>query len=81
MMSELAEMTDIENENLPAHVAICAQRYRQLDLRLNTLEVKMDQVQKEIIEGQKSLKTTIITSAATIVVALIGVIGAILTKF
>lgn len=80
-MSDLAEISAIENENLEAHVAICAQRYKQLDLRLNTLEVKMDAVQKEIIEGQKSLKATIITSASSIVVALVGVIGTILMKF
>lgn len=80
-MSDLAHISDIENESLPAHTAICAQRYKQLDLRLHTLEVKMDAVQKEIIEGQKSLKMTIITSASSIVVALIGVIGTILMKF
>jgi hypothetical protein len=80
-MSDLAEISDIENESLEAHVAICAQRYKQLDLRLHTLEVKMDVVQKEIIEGQKSLKGTIITSAGGIIVALIGVIGTILAKF
>lgn len=80
-MSDLAHISDIENESLPAHTAICAQRYKQLDLRLHTLEVKMDAVQKEIIEGQKSLKMTIITSASSIVVALLGVIGTILMKF
>jgi hypothetical protein len=80
-MSDLAEISDIENTSLPAHTAICAQRYSQLDLRLTSLETKMDAVQKEIIDGQKSLKTTIITSAGSIVVALIGVIGTILTKF
>lgn len=79
-MSDLAEISEIENENLEAHVAICAQRYKQLDLRLTTLEVKMDAVQREIIDGQKSLKTTIISSAGTIVVALIGVISTILIK-
>lgn len=79
-MSDLAETTQVENESLPAHVAICAQRYSQLDLRLNTLEVKMDAVQKDILEGQKSLKTTIITSATSIVVALVGVIGTMLLK-
>ena len=41
----------------------------------------MEGVQKEIIDGQRSLKTTIITSAGSIVVALIGVIGTILMKF
>lgn len=80
-MSDLAEISDIENESLPAHTAICAQRYKQLDLRLITLETKMDAVQKEIIDGQKSLKTVIISSAGSIVVALIAVIGTIITKF
>jgi hypothetical protein len=80
-MSDLAEISDIENESLPAHTAICAQRYKQVDLRLIALEVKMDAIQKDILDGQKSLKTTIITSASSIVVALIGVIGTILMKF
>lgn len=80
-MSELAETTDIENESLPAHVSICSQRYKQLELRLVTLEVKMDLVQKEIIDGQKSLKNVIISSAGSVVLALIGVIGTIITKF
>lgn len=80
-MSDLAETTEIENESLPAHVSICSQRYKQLELRLVTLEVKMDSVQKDLIESQKSLKNTIITSASSIVVALLGVIGTILMKF
>jgi hypothetical protein len=80
-MSDLGETTEIENSSLPAHVSICSQRYKQLELRLITLEVRMESVQKEIIDSQKSLKTTIITSAGSIVVALIGVIGTILTKF
>jgi hypothetical protein len=80
-MSDLAEISDIENESLPAHTAICAQRYKQLDLRLITLESKMDAVQKEIIDGQKSLKATIITAAATIVSSLVGIIITILMKF
>lgn len=80
-MSDLAEISDIENESLPAHTAICAQRYKQLDLRLITLETKMDAVQKDILLGQKSLKTTIITATATIVSSLLGVIVTILMKF
>lgn len=79
-MSDLAEISEIENENLEAHVAICAQRYKQLDLRLTTLEVKMDAINKDILQGQKSLKTTIINSAGGIIIALIGVIGTILMK-
>jgi hypothetical protein len=80
-MSDLAEISDIENESLPAHTAICAQRYKQVDLRLVALEIKMNDIQKDILEGQKSLKTTIITSTATIVASLLGVIVTILMKF
>ncbi|CAB4137417.1 hypothetical protein UFOVP322_38 [uncultured Caudovirales phage] len=80
-MSDLAEISDIENESLPAHTAICAQRYKQLDLRLINLETKMDSVQQDILQGQKSLKTTIITSTSTIVASLLGVIVTILMKF
>jgi hypothetical protein len=80
-MSDLAEISDIENESLPAHTAICAQRYKQVDLRLVALEQKMNDIQKDILEGQKSLKTTIITSTATIVASLLGVVITILMKF
>lgn len=80
-MSDLAETSEIENESLPAHVSICSQRYKQLELRLITLEIRMESVQKEIIDSQRSLKATIISSAGSIVVALIGVIGTILVKF
>jgi hypothetical protein len=80
-MSDLAEISDIENESLPAHTAICAQRYKQVDLRLVALEIKMNDIQKDILEGQKSLKTTIITSAGTIVASLLGVVATILMKF
>lgn len=80
-MSDFTDITDIENESLPSHVAVCAQRYGQLDSRLTILETKVDAVQKDILDGQRSLKTVIINSSGTIVVALIGVIGTILAKF
>jgi len=80
-MSDLAEISDIENSSLPAHTAICAQRYKQLDLRLTSLESKMDAVQKDIVDGQKSLKITIITATATIVSSMLGIVLTILMKF
>lgn len=79
-MVDFGDTTKLEKESLEAHVDLCAMRYQQLDLRLKTLEVKMDGVQKEIIDGSKSLKTVIITSSSSIVVALLGVIGTILIK-
>lgn len=80
-MSDLAETTSLEKQSLEAHVDLCSMRYRQLDLRLSTLESKMDAVQKDIIEGSKSLKTVIITSTATIASGMIGVIITVLMKF
>jgi hypothetical protein len=80
-MSDLAEISDIENESLPAHTAICAQRYKQVDLRLVALEQKMNDIQKDILAGQRSLKATIITSTGTIVASLLGVVVTILMKF
>ena len=79
-MVDFGDTTKLEKESLEAHVDLCAMRYQQLDLRLKTLEVKMDGMQKEIIDGSKSLKTVIITSATTIVGGLIGVATAILVK-
>ena len=80
-MVDFGDTTKLEKESLEAHVDLCAMRYQQLDLRLKTLEVKMDGVQKEILEGSKSLKTVIITSTTTIVGSLLGVIATILVKF
>ena len=77
----LGPTTNLEKQSLEAHVDLCAMRYQQLDTRLTILETKMDQVQKEIIEGSKSLKSTIITSTFAMVGSLIGVILTILMKF
>jgi hypothetical protein len=80
-MADFGDTTDLEKHSLEAHVDLCAMRYQQLDLRLKTLEVKMDAVQKEIIDGSKSLKTIIISSTTTIIVGIIGLITTILMKF
>ena len=73
--------TDLEKQSLEAHVDLCAMRYQQLDLRLTALEVKMDALQKEIIEGQKSLKTVLITSAGTLLAGVLSVVVVIMMKF
>jgi hypothetical protein len=79
-MSDFGETTSLEKQSLEAHVDLCAIRYGQLDIRLTGLEKKVDDIQKDILEGQKSLKTTIITGAVTISVALISLAGTLLVK-
>jgi hypothetical protein len=81
MMSELGDTTNLEKTSLEAHVDLCAMRYRQLDLRLTGLEVKMDVIQKDILEGQKSLKTTIIGAAATLASSMMAIVITVLMKF
>lgn len=80
-MSDLAEISEIENESLPAHTAICAQRYKQLDLRLMAVELKVTDMQKDMLAGQKSLKTTIISATAGIIASLLSLVVTILMKF
>jgi len=50
--------TEHEKESLEAHVDLCAVRYHQLDQRLEKLEQDIKEVRKDVIDGQKSLKTT-----------------------
>lgn len=79
-MSDFGDTTALEKTSLEAHVDLCALRYGQLDARLTSLENKMSAIQKDILEGQKSLKSTIITGAVTISVALISLAGTLLVK-
>jgi hypothetical protein len=80
-MSDLGETTNLERNSLEAHVDLCAMRYKQLDTRLGVLEEKMDAVQKDILEGQKSLKITLIGAAATLLGGMISIVITILMKF
>ncbi len=79
----MTEITTVEAErtNLDLHVDLCAQRYTLLEKRLGILEVKMDNIGTAIAKGQSSISTVIITSSATVVASLLGVIVTILMKF
>ena len=76
----MSKVYDKESQDLETHVSICAERYQGIadkfesiserfqavDARFSSLETKMDAIQADIIEGQRSMKTTLIGSAATI---------------
>jgi hypothetical protein len=72
--------TDLEKTSLEAHVDLCALRYGQLDQRLTSLEEKVDNVHKDIIEGQKGLTKVIIGTAGTVIAGVVSIILAILFK-
>jgi hypothetical protein len=77
---DLSMMTNQEKTNLETHVDLCAMRYQQLDSRLTTMETKMDGLQEQITNSHRSMVTTIIGSAATILSGLLGLILVILTQ-
>ena len=70
-----------ETEDLETHVSICHERYLSLDNRLQKLEEDLSEVKKDVIEGQRSLKNTIVSTSGIIIVAILGLIGTILTLF
>jgi hypothetical protein len=79
-------MTDIttveaERTNLDLHVDLCAQRYTLLEKRLNTVEVKVDGLATQIQKSSSSISAVIITSAATVVAGLLGLIATLVLKF
>jgi uncharacterized protein YlxW (UPF0749 family) len=72
--------TDIEKENLEAHVELCAERYKQLENRLTTVETKISTLQKTIEDSSLNTIKILIGTAGTIIVAVLSLIGVIVTK-
>ena len=70
--------TNLEKENLEAHVDLCAQRYEVLEGRLTKVEEKVDAVHTLISQGQQSMTKVIIGAAGTIVAGLLSTIVVIL---
>ena len=73
--------TDIEKTNLESHVEMCALRYGELDRRLTSLEVSLEIIKKEVIDGKNSLAKVIITAAGTTIASILGLIATIFIKF
>ena len=71
---------DQEATNLELHVELCAQRYQQLDSRLNNLEEKLDDLTAKIDGFRADLLKILMGTAGTILVAVIALVGTILTK-
>jgi hypothetical protein len=70
--------TSLERQSLEAHVDLCALRYKQLDDRLTSLEGKVDDMHKDIIQGQKSLTKVIVGTAGTVIAGVLSVVVAVL---
>ena len=70
----MAQPTELEKENLEAHVDLCAQRYEVLEGRLTKIEEKVETIHTDIITGQKSMTKVIIGTAGTVIAGLLSTI-------
>jgi hypothetical protein len=84
----MADTTDIEKKSLEAHVELCAERYRFLEGKLDSLEVRSIENNKMISDIKSMVQTVvnkrndqIISWGLGIIVALGGVIGWFLTHY
>lgn len=70
----MASATELEKTNLEAHVDLCQQRYEQLEGRLTKIEEKVDDIHKDITEGQKSMTKVLIGTAGTVIAGLLSTV-------
>jgi hypothetical protein len=79
-MSDGLKTTALEKSSLEAHVDLCAIRYESLDRRLTAIEEKVEDVHKDIVDGQKSITKVLIGTAGTIVASLLSIVIVLLMK-
>jgi len=70
----MATATDLEKENLEAHVDLCAQRYEVLESRLSKIESKVESIHDDMVAGQQSLTKVLIGTAGTVIAGLLSVL-------
>jgi len=74
----MARATDLEKENLEAHVDLCQQRYEVLEKRLGNVEDKIQNIHDDMGKSHSSLVKVIIGTSGTIVAGLLSTIVVIL---
>jgi hypothetical protein len=76
----MSQPTDIEKENLEAHVELCAQRYDALEKRLDSVENKIGTLQNTIEKSHLSTIKVLIGTAGTVIVGVLSAVAIIITK-
>ena len=78
----MVEATDIEKKSLEAHVELCAERYRLLETKLESMDEKITTLFNVIAELRGMLQTNatknndrIISWGVGIIVTLVGALG------
>ncbi len=76
----LMSTTELEKQNLEAHVDLCSERYKGLHDRLSAIEVRLGKMNEDMLVGQKSSRTTIIATAGTVIAGLLSTMVVLLMK-
>ena len=78
----MADTTDIEKKSLEAHVELCAERYRLLETKLESMDEKITTLFGVIAELRGMLQSTntknndrLISWGVGIIVTLVGALG------
>jgi predicted PP-loop superfamily ATPase len=66
-----------EKASLETHVDLCAERYKELDSRLESVEQKIDAVVERVDSIGSEFKKSLVNAVATIMVALLGAVATI----
>ena len=80
----MAKPTEIEKQNLEAHVEICAVRYSNLETKIDNLEHRMDKLEGHLVDIKESLTSKVdgqSKQTVSIIVTIFGVILAGLIGF
>lgn len=72
--------TEIEKENLEAHVELCAQRYDALEKRLGNIEKKVESLQFTIEKSHLNTIKVLIGTAGTVIVGVLSLLSVLMTK-
>tara|TARA_Y100001972_G_C7439308_1_gene225590 strand:+ start:232 stop:540 length:309 start_codon:yes stop_codon:yes gene_type:complete len=76
----MSTTTDLEKQNLEAHVDLCSERYKGLHDRLSAIEVRLGKMNEDMTNSHKSQTKTIIATAGTVVAGLLSTVVVILMK-
>jgi len=84
----MSEPSEIEKKSLEAHVELCAERYRSLDERINTINDKISKVEacasdiKDMMAAHvEKHNDRLIGWGAAIIATLVGAVGYLLARF
>ena len=87
-MKNAEPTTDIEKKSLEAHVELCAERYRNLDNRLEDLSRKLEAVLEAMDEMDNKMQMIVqrrndqvMTYAGGTIVVLLGAVGYLLATY